>query len=459
MKTTILTLPAAILVAASLQTHAQGTLVYDQQSATNPVAVVGNGNADGLYIQPEPLTQSFIPTLSAIDFVQFEFEDVPPTGANGATVYVNLWTGSPNTNSATFVSSTTPVFMPSGFVNNNLFVAGITNFLFSTPITLTPGQTYYLQPVVQSGDNPWVITTIGNTYPNGQLYGSGAFFQPSTDLWFREGIDSVPEPTALALIGLSSLLVFGFRRRSKLLVLFGVGVLFLGSARAQMLSLQPASGDSVVQIVADEAGLQPVSAAGLPRGATYWVVASGANGNVTALPYPCLPPALANSAIYAVAPGRFLVDASGQVSASFSGRRMSSAMMASTLQAEADTVAGLIANMQDDSLPPGANGRAGFYSDSFTPLIFTTNNLWLEITGKTNTTAYLTIHPPWNVINGVYDLYYTTDLSSPEQWSWVLRSFAGQTNLAVNNATDAQGFYWLGPPNDLAANDSLGTNF
>jgi len=37
--------------------------------------------------------------------------------------------------------------------------------------------------------------------------------------------------------------------------------------------------------------------------------------------------------------------------------------------------------------------------------------------------------------------------------------FAGQTNLAVNNATDAQGFYWLGPPNDLAANDSLGTNF
>jgi hypothetical protein len=201
-----------LLVAAPTQIHAQG-FIYDQQSATNPVAVIGNGNADGIYIQQEPLTQSFIPTLSTIGFVQFEFEDVPGNGNNGATVYVNLWTGSPNVNSATLLGSTTPVYMPNGFANNNLSVAGVTNFQFSSQIALTPGQTYYLQPVVLSGDNPWAIVTIGDTYPNGQLYGSGAFFQPSTDLWFREGV-SVPEPTILALIGLGGLAILICRRRS-----------------------------------------------------------------------------------------------------------------------------------------------------------------------------------------------------------------------------------------------------
>jgi hypothetical protein len=212
---------AAMFVAATLQTHAQSTLVYDQQSATGPTTVVGNGNADGLYIQTEPLTQSFIPTLSAISFVQFEFEDVPGNGNNGATVYVNLWNGSPNINSATLLGSTTPVFMPNGFVNNGLFVAGVTNFYFSTPIALTTGQTYYLQPVVQSGDNPWAIVTIGDTYSNGQLFDKGNGF--STDMWFREGV--VPEPTALVLIGLSGILAYAFKRRSKVFIVLGTGAL------------------------------------------------------------------------------------------------------------------------------------------------------------------------------------------------------------------------------------------
>jgi hypothetical protein len=103
-------------------------------------------------------------------------------------------------------------------------------------------------------------------------------------------------------------------------------------------------------------------------------------------------------------------------------------------------------------------------TNSYTPFpfesaIFTTNDLWLEITGKTNTTAYLVIHPPWNVTNGVYDLLYTTNLALPISWQWILRTDPGQTNLVVNNALDPQGFYRLGPPNDFVANDSLGTDF
>jgi hypothetical protein len=63
------------------------------------------------------------------------------------------------------------------------------------------------------------------------------------------------------------------------------------------------------------------------------------------------------------------------------------------------------------------------------------------------------------VTNDVYDLLYTTDLALPISWQWILRTDPGQTNLVVSNAFDPQGFYRLGPPNDLVANDSLGTNF
>jgi hypothetical protein len=209
-------LGAAMLVAASLQAYAQDTMIFDQQSTNVPVSPLGNGNADGLYIQTEPLTQSFIPTNSAIGFVQFEFEDVPGNGNSGATVYVNLWTGSPNVNSATFISSTAPVYMPNGFVNDGLGVAGVTNFYFSTLVALTSGQTYYLQPVVLSGDNPWAIVTIGNTYPNGQVFASGDGF--NTDMWFREGIVSTPEPSTLALIGLSGFFIFVRKRFRSLLI-------------------------------------------------------------------------------------------------------------------------------------------------------------------------------------------------------------------------------------------------
>ncbi|HEX3798724.1 MAG TPA: hypothetical protein VH413_08480, partial [Verrucomicrobiae bacterium] len=78
MKMIFRVLLVAILVAVSFQTHAQGTLTFDQQSATGPVAVIGNGNADGLNIQEDtPLLQSFVPVLSAIGFVQLEMVDAP----------------------------------------------------------------------------------------------------------------------------------------------------------------------------------------------------------------------------------------------------------------------------------------------------------------------------------------------------------------------------------------------
>ena len=144
-----------------------------------PRGVFGN-------IQPDPTGQSFVPTLSSIGFVQFYLGD--PTKVQGPTLYVDLWSGS--LGNGTLLGQTDPVFLSTSFV-------GITTFFFSTPVTVTPGTTYYFQPIIQSGDSE-DIGIVGNEYPNGMAYLSGTP-QPGGDLWFREGIVVVPGPSSFSL--------------------------------------------------------------------------------------------------------------------------------------------------------------------------------------------------------------------------------------------------------------------
>jgi hypothetical protein len=97
----------------------------------------------------------------------------------------------------------------------------------------------------------------------------------------------------------------------------------------------------------------------------------------------------------------------------------------------------------------GTNGGGG-YSSNLQPQVFTTNDLWLQLVGTTNTgtalTAQLVIHTPWNVTNGVYGLYFKTNLAVPYNWTWLLRNVSGQTNLTVTNLPPTQGFFMLGAP-------------
>jgi hypothetical protein len=329
MKTIMQNLLAVMFIVASLQTHAQG-FVYDQQSAAGP----SNPYADDFFnIQEDsPLTQSFIPSLSTIGFVQFEFWDIPNNGSNGATVYVNLWAGSPNPRFATLLGSTTPVYMPNGFVNDGLGFAGVTNFYFSTPITLTNGQTYYLQPVVQSGDNPWDIAILTNTYPNGQLYASGDFIQPSSDFWFREGV-VVPEPTALALVALTCVLIVVCRRYRNFLFLAGLFVATLVHAQTYYLESLIGSGSP---------------------------------------PFPMNPYGNAVP-VQEISPGIFLVEDASPI-----GGRRSQAMNYSSLPSPGDS------GTNNDYQPDGGG---------YTPMIFT-NGLWLEIVGyhPTDTNLWPVLH-------------------------------------------------------------------
>jgi hypothetical protein len=79
------------------------------------------------------------------------------------------------------------------------FPYGITNFFFPTPMAITPGTTYYLQPVVQSGNDQWGVIGGPYNYPGGTLFEFGAPDPNGYDAWFREGA-FIPEPSSGLLV-------------------------------------------------------------------------------------------------------------------------------------------------------------------------------------------------------------------------------------------------------------------
>jgi hypothetical protein len=74
--------------------------------------------------------------------------------------------------------------------------------------------------------------------------------------------------------------------------------------------------------------------------------------------------------------------------------------------------------------------------------IFGTNDLGLEI-ALTNNTAAFTVYAPATNANGVYDLYFKTNLIASQDWTWLSRYASGQTNLTVSNLPPEQGFFQL----------------
>ena len=397
-----------IITLFSFQTHAQG--VIDQESATTPLNSQTPG-VDFLNIQEDaPLVQSFIPSYSSIDFVSFEFADIPNNGTAGATVEVNLYEGSPNPQIATLLGTTAAVYMPNGF-GLEISPVGLTNFTFSTPITLTAGQTYYLEPVVVSGDNPWDIMGIQSTYANGQLFEDGYGFD--SDLWFQEGINAVPEPTTLALIVLGGFLMFLlFKHRTKLVVL----LLFASPV------LPVYSADSVVQATASAAGLPPVSASELPADGTgtYWVTSVNPNGGLTTLPYPFLPTDMSDLPIFLITNNILLVDDThGDISSS--SETMSRSDASSVVASESQSVESIIDLVETPPSPPtngetdGTNGI--IEPNGLTPTSDTTN-MWLLATNEaSNLEIFL------NNASGYgesYQLLSTTNLLNANDTNWNL---------------------------------------
>ena len=254
----------------------------------------------------------------------------------------------------------------------------------------------------------------------------------------------------------------------------------LSAGQTQPQSSQP-QPDSFVAVVAAAQALPFVSAEDLPPVGTFWEVRNS---------LPCLTPPLpflprhpnTSTVAYAIGGGQYLVDQTAgplvpPLAAPYAGRALSTADYAAILQAQVGQLQNFVAQIQaaqlnaqmsasdPDSPPPppgGGSGTNGWEGGgiTFNGALFSTNDLWLQILSMSvaDATANLVIHPPWNVTNGVYDLLYCTNLAPPISWQWLLRTDPGQTNLTAP-AANAQGFYRLGPPNDLVATDSLGTNF
>ena len=248
------------------------------------------------------------------------------------------------------------------------------------------------------------------------------------------------------------------------LILIGLAVILCLAARAQLTSYSapPAPADSIVQITAEAQGLAHVLPVDWPRTGTYWLVMPG--GGMA--PMPC-PPYDLTLPVFQSADGQFLIDGTGgQV---FVNARQAATMTAAeALDSQANALADFIGWIQETQLRrdvaaslgldfpfPGDGGGSGtnYFDSGYSAQVFTTNDLWLEITGTTNTgtgsgmTANLGIHSPWNVTNAVYDLFATTNLA-PSAWQWVLRCDPGQTNLTVPNLATPDEFFILGLTND-----------
>ena len=196
MKAHILAITAALALTPRGSSRAQGTFVYDQQSAIEP----NYGEVFETISAFQP-AQSFTPTLSSIAFIRLAVSDNFSGDTMNGVLYVNL---RQNSITGPILAASVPVTLPPGF-------GGPVNFFFSTPVTLTPGATYFFDPQIQSGALSWGITGSRLfTYAGGTAYSQGV--PVSGDWWFREGI-VVPEPSTFALLVVGAVTVACLRQR------------------------------------------------------------------------------------------------------------------------------------------------------------------------------------------------------------------------------------------------------
>jgi hypothetical protein len=179
---------------------AQGTLIYDQQSSTNEIP---DGYGDGTTLQQYvSYLQSFTPTNSSMDFVRLKLNDKFASSGVGATLHVNIRSTAYN---GPILGSSLSVVLPNAFT-------GVTNFVFASPVSLSPGSTYFLEPIVESGDL-WNTAAGEYNYSGGMVFANG-IAAPGSDMWFREGV-IVPEPSsALLLVVGGCAVLYAWRRRN-----------------------------------------------------------------------------------------------------------------------------------------------------------------------------------------------------------------------------------------------------
>ncbi len=227
-------------------------------------------------------------------------------------------------------------------------------------------------------------------------------------------------------------------------IAFVLAITFTSHAQTVATTVQSASADSIVSVVAEAQGLPLLSPDHVPFCGTFWIVLPGSVGAIA--PFPC-PPLDPSVPVYQIADGQFLVDETGgQVPVMTRRVGLQAHTVASVLVAEADAVANLIAQVQTtaanqqarmmaramgmdvpspgDGSGDGGDGSSPMFSSSYT---IDTNGLWLEITNVSNGWSYLNLH---NGTNQVYAVWGTTNLATPFT-NWQVETELWPSNAAV----------------------------
>jgi hypothetical protein len=185
------------------------------------------------------------------------------------------------------------------------------------------------------------------------------------------------------------------------------------------------------------ANLQPLDPSAVPPFGTFWLLKSP-DPDHGYPPLPCPPGDMPGLPIYALGDGHYLVDDS-QVDYTALRQQQEANQALSNLEVQY----GLRAS-------PDGGGPLGP-----TPMDYTADDLWLQLITLTNATGFFVVHPPAaEAMNGVYDLYMTTNLSPSvpglnlTNWMWLLRTDPGQTNLIVPELYPDMAFFMLGRTND-----------
>ena len=230
--------------------------------------------------------------------------------------------------------------------------------------------------------------------------------------------------TRVVGVGVAFVLAITFILRGQVTVTFiqAETISLSGTDVAMFKSLSDAQLETLVNALE---AMPTVSTDSLPRG--------GRTGTFFSLQHPEWPPLpcdMRGTPVWKLGGGSFLLN---DLAVNYTEPQLKSSVVESGMSA------------MDSPSPLEFDGSDGF-TENFQPHVFNTNDLWLQVR-MTNTTVSLAIHSPWNVTNGVYDLFATTNLA-PSAWQWVLRCAPGQTNLTVTGLTYPQDFFILGLTND-----------
>jgi hypothetical protein len=174
------------------RTAGELSFIVDQY-ATDELAAAGVGGT-GITVL-SLIGQEFVPSLNAVQVVEFQLNDQSPNNGLGVDLVVNVRLGSffgP-------VLGTSNVLTRPDRPDASIH---LTQFVFPGPVPLTPGLKYVLeiQHVAGFEDTGAFFSGSGvpDSYPPGSAIFLGAPFP--RDLWFREGPLSVPEPASLWLL-------------------------------------------------------------------------------------------------------------------------------------------------------------------------------------------------------------------------------------------------------------------